>query len=112
MLRMLERACGVALNGQQSRKYFLGAIGLRKDGAIVTATNGGTKGERTPTAHAEYRLSRKLDSGAVVYVARVLKNSAVALARPCMGCQIAMRNRGVSKCYYTISENEYGCIVF
>ena len=112
MLRMLERACGVALNGQQSRKYLLGAIGLRRDGAIVSATNGGTPGEKTPTAHAEFRLARKLDSGSTVFVSRILKNSAVALARPCMGCQMAMKHRGVSKCYYTISETEFGCIYF
>ena len=112
MLRMLERAAGVALNGQQSRKYLLGAIGLRRDGAIVTATNGGTKGERTPSAHAESRLSRKLDAGSVVYVSRILKNSAVAIARPCMGCQMAMKHRGVSRCFYTINQDEYGCIDF
>ena len=107
---MLERAIGVALTGKESRKYKLGAIGERSDGAIVKATNGGSAGCRTPQAHAEVRLSRKLDFGSVVYVARLLHSEAVALARPCVGCQMAMRNRGVSKCYYTINSDEYGCI--
>jgi tRNA(Arg) A34 adenosine deaminase TadA len=113
MLRMLERAIGLSLTGTKERKFRFGAIGIRTDGAIVSATNGGIAGSRTPTAHAESRLSRKIDVGSVVYVARTLRVSgAVALARPCFSCQMAMKHRGVSKCYYTISDREFGCIYF
>jgi tRNA(Arg) A34 adenosine deaminase TadA len=108
---MLERAAGLSLTGQQTRKFWLGAIGIRRDGTTVYATNGGVPGQRTPTAHAEFRLSRKLDVGSIVFVARSLrKDSSMANARPCRNCEMAMRNRGVSKVYYTINSDEYGCI--
>lgn len=113
MLRMLERAIGLSFTGSEERKYKFGAICQRSDGAIVTATNGGVAGSKTPSAHAESRISRKADVGSVVYVARTLRGSAdVALARPCARCVVAMRNRGVSKCYYTINSQEFGCIYF
>lgn len=112
MLRMLQRAAGLSLYGQENRKFSLGAIGVRADGVKVFATNGGIAGARTPSAHAESRIARKVDVGSVVYVARTLKDGTVAMARPCKACQLAMKHRGVSKCYYTISETEYGVICF
>lgn len=112
MLTRLLQAAGLSLTGQESRKYRFGAIGERRDGAIVTATNGGVAGARTPSAHAEARLSRKLDVQSVVYVARTRDNGQIALAKPCKGCQIAMKHRGIAKCFYTISDTEYGCICF
>ena len=111
MLRLLERAIGLSFTGSEERKYKFGAICTRSDGAIVTSVNGGTSGYRTYSAHAESRISRKADVGSVVYVARTLRGTGVvALARPCSRCMSAMRNRGVSKCYYTISSDEYGCV--
>lgn len=113
MLKMLERAIGLSFTGSEERKYKFGALCERTDGVIVTATNGGVAGERTPAAHAESRISRKADVGSVVYVARTLRGTkVVALARPCSRCVSAMRNRGVSKCYYTINNREFGCIYF
>ena len=112
MHSMLERAIGLSFHGKEGRKYHFGAFGIRSDGAIVSSTNGGTRGERTPSAHCEARLSRKLDVASIVFVARTTRSGAVALARPCVGCQLAMKHRGVAKCYYTISSNEYGVLVF
>lgn len=113
MLARLHQAAGLSLKGQESRKYRFGAICERRDGAIVVATNGGVAGSRTPSAHAESRISRKADVGSVVYVARTLRGTGqVAIARPCVGCQMVMKNRGVSKCFYTISSTEYGVISF
>lgn len=112
MLKLLQRAAGLSLYGKEDRKFRLGAIGVRTDGAIVYSTNGGVKGAQTPSHHAESRLCRKLDFGSVVYVARVLKSGEIAMAKPCIGCQIAMKNRGVAKCWYSINEREFGCIYF
>jgi len=113
MLKMLERAAGLSLTGQSDRKYRFGAIGIRSDGATVYATNGGIAGAQCPSAHAESRLSRKLDVSSVVFVARTLRSSgAVSMARPCLGCQLAMKHRGVFKVYYTINDREFGCIYF
>jgi tRNA(Arg) A34 adenosine deaminase TadA len=105
----LSQAVGATLAGS-SRKFHLAAVGVRRDGAIVVSTNGGVSGARTYSAHAEARLARKLDRGAIVYVARTLRDGRIAIARPCVRCQKALANARVSKVYYTISETEWGCI--
>jgi|SRR5271166_321315 len=93
-----------------SRSFLLGSIGLRKDGALVSAINSISQ---TPNRqlHSEYRLSRKLDKGSIVFVARVrLLNGEFAEAKPCFSCEKALRNKGVKRVFYTISHNEYGVI--
>lgn len=112
MLARLHQAAGLSLTGQESRKYHFGAIGIRRDGAIVTATNGGIAGARCPTVHAEFRISRKLDVSSVVFVARTNHKGTLCLARPCKNCQLFMKHRGMAKCYYTINDTEYGVIEF
>ncbi len=102
----------IALHGdtkEATRQYRLGAVGVRTDGAIVTASN---VPQRTPepNAHAEARLAKKLDWGSVVYVVRIYSNGKLAIARPCKKCQIALRLRGVTRVYYSISETEYGVL--
>lgn len=107
--RMAKKA---ALNGDSKevkRRYRLGAIGIRSDGAIVCSNNIPTQLPEK-NAHAEARLTRKLDYGAIVYVVRILSNGRLAMARPCKHCEGIMRVRGVKQCYYSISEEEYGVI--
>jgi hypothetical protein len=88
------------------------AVGKRTDGTLVQAWNVPSQGPN-PDCHAEARLARKLDVGSIVYVARTRRdNGKLAMAKPCKGCYLAMKHRGVSKCFYTISENEYGVIEF
>lgn len=60
--------------------------------------------------HAESRIARRLDVGAVVYVARMLRRGEMAMARPCSACEKALRSRGVKRVYYTISDNEFGIL--
>lgn len=107
----LNRALSIAISDRKSYKhFFLGAIGIRADGASVSATNVRTM-LRCGDAHAEARLSRKLDVGSIVYVARAAKNGDWAMSRPCPLCERALRNKGVKKVYYTIGPNEFGCII-
>ena len=40
-------------------------------------------------------------SGAVIYVARILKNGNIAMARPCSSCEKLIRQLGIKKMYYT-----------
>lgn len=101
-----EIASKIARRGDD-RDHFLGAIGLRSDGAIVSAFNGRAR-DRERRMHAEYRVSKKLDYGATVYVARVLKETKFGIARPCISCMKALKTRGVKRVYYTIGPNEYG----
>jgi tRNA(Arg) A34 adenosine deaminase TadA len=102
----------VALKGDTKeigRQYRLGAVGVRNDGVIVTSTNIPCRcPERT--AHAEARLLRKLSYDSEIYLVRILRSGILAPAKPCKNCETLMRLRGVKKCYYSISEVEYGTL--
>lgn len=91
-----------------ARSYWIGALGIRGDGAWVTAANGPAP-NKTREVHAEYRLARKLDHGAVVYVARVrMCDGSFANARPCAACRKVLRSKKVKKVYYTRAKDEFG----
>jgi len=110
MLKYLRIASHVSVKGNQYRRAYLGAIGVRSDGTVVQSYNGSSF-ERAPDAHAEARLSRKLDHGSTVYVARTRRdNGKIAMAKPCKMCQAVMRNRGITKVFYTINESSWGTI--
>lgn len=110
--RYFRLAQNVALKGDAKnvrRHYRLGAVGIRSDGTTVTANNVPCR-QLHAQAHAEARLVRKLDRDADVYVVRIRRDGTLASARPCPGCQKTMRLRGVRRCYYSISDNEYGVL--
>lgn len=65
-----------------------------------------------PATHAEWRLCRKLDADATVWVARVHKSGEFALARPCRTCMKKLLDSHVAKVYYTITSSEFGTITF
>lgn len=100
----------VAVRGDKKRQYKIGAVGIRRDGTIVSANNIRNRLQE-PRAHAEARLVRKLDWGSVVYVVRVLANGKLTMARPCRFCERTMRLRGVKRCYYSINNEEYGVMI-
>lgn len=102
--RMLLEAAGISRTKDDGRRYYLGAIGIRADGTRVTSCNGNPK-EPTREHHCEYRLSRKLDRGANVFLARTLADGRTGCARPCNSCEKVLRLRGVTKVYYTLSDN-------
>jgi tRNA(Arg) A34 adenosine deaminase TadA len=110
--RYFRLARQVATKGdthEVSRQYRLAAVGIRTDGTIVASSN---VPHRTPEprAHAEARLTKKLDWGSTVYVVRIQSDGRLATARPCKKCQNAMRLKGVRRCYFSVSENEYGVL--
>jgi tRNA(Arg) A34 adenosine deaminase TadA len=112
MHKHLRLATHYTCRGNLRRIYRLAAVGVRTDGTVVMSVNGSCA-TPTPSAHAEARLVRKLDRGSVVYVARTLReNGKIALAKPCPRCQAAMKARGISRCEYTINENEFGVMEF
>lgn len=121
MLKLIRLAAQVAVpsdRDRDKRAFWLGAIGVRGDGVIVSARNGSVQVSETigngwsfPHAHAESRLCRKLDYGATVYVARVSpQTDDLAMSRPCYDCIMALRNKRVAKVYYSVSPTEYGVI--
>lgn len=102
-----KKAGEVACSKEDARTFWLGALGIRSDGATVVAKNGPAP-DRTRKVHAEYRLQRMLDVGSTVYVARIKPSGGFGKAAPCQACRKALKHRGVKKVYYTISNNEYG----
>jgi len=111
--KAFELAEKVAMLKNDQRIHRIGAIGIRADGVLVAAPNAPAP-DVTPAVHAEARLSRKLDKGATVYVARVSNDRTFRykLARPCPSCQNHLRKKRVERVYYTISDNEYGVMEF
>jgi hypothetical protein len=107
-----EIAGKLASSRDDGRAFLLGAIGLRKDGAMVSAINAVAQSPNRQL-HAEYKLSKKLDRGSVIYVARVrLLDGEFAMAKPCHDCEKVLRSRYVRRVYYTIANNEYGVLDF
>lgn len=113
MLEMFDLAAKIATKRLDRRTFFLGAVGVRSDGAIVHARNESTECPN-PEAHAERRLSKRLDYGATVFVVRVagIRNGKpqYSMARPCAACLVALKSRRVKTVYYTIAPNEMGVI--
>jgi len=108
--QMLKIACEVALMGDENRKYCLGAVAKRKDGALVYSYNGRPTDVHAPS-HAEFRLSKKLDTSKTIFVARINRNTGIiGLAKPCGACQIAIKSKMINKVIYTISDKEYGVL--
>jgi len=104
-------------------KSAIGALGIRTDGAIIKSVNGSIRNgyaqsnatysqtlAKSSIYHAEGRLLRKIDSGAVVYVSRRLRNAdnIWGMARPCERCQPNLKAYRVYKCFYTIDNQYYG----
>lgn len=105
-----EIAGRIASNRRGKKTYLLAAVGIRSDGQMVQSVNGHSLSP-TPPAHAEARLSRKLDKNATVFVARILlSDGSFAMAKPCQNCMRSLRSKKVKRVYYTISNNEYGVI--
>lgn len=102
-------AAKFATKKRNGRAFYLGAIGVRADGALVISTNHASH-TLCASGHAEARLARKLDFGASeVYVVRLRKlDDEFGMARPCLDCQRVLRAKGVKKCYFSISPREFG----
>jgi len=60
--------------------------------------------------HSEIAALRKVSpnrdlKGAIAHVARVSRGGRVSIAKPCRGCQKALREAGVKRVHYTESED-------
>jgi len=110
-MKCFQEAKKFAIKRLDNRNFILGAVGIRKDGAKVFSRNGANR-NRDFRSHAEARLCRKLDQGSVVWVVRVSRNGALASARPCEHCQKILRSTGVKRCFYSVSNSEYGVLEF
>ena len=112
--RLFKLAAEVAsLNDKNgvNRQFRVGAVAVRQDGVIVSASNLPVFGP-TPPAHAEARVLDKATANAIIYVVRVDSFGRYTMAKPCRHCLSKMIRYNVKRCYYTISEHEYGVIRF
>jgi deoxycytidylate deaminase len=107
----IARAATVAARAV-SRKHRVGAVLVRAGKVLATAHNivalFSSTGERCYDKHAEVRTLTKRRyhegadlAGAVVYVARLRRDRAHGMARPCASCEAALRACGISAVYYT-----------
>lgn len=114
----LKMAAKLALPNHDNdhRNFWLAAIGIRDDGAMVSAKNGASEFSESvqqyqlqPNAHAEGRVLRKLGKRGMMYVARVAKKDGkLAMSQPCPMCQVRIKAMQIKKVYYTINESQYG----
>ena len=94
----------------QKKKWLHAAIGIRDDGTIVHARNGGTIAPfaATPNSHAEARLCHKLGKAApLVIVVRVNNQGQWMLSKPCGNCENLLRAIKVKKVLYTVSHEKW-----
>jgi tRNA(Arg) A34 adenosine deaminase TadA len=100
----IKLAAFTAESKKDRRTFRIGAVAVRNDGTVVRACNGPSI-IPCSSAHAEVRLSRKLDKGAVVFVARIRSNGMFGMAKPCYMCECILKSKGVRTVYYTDSDN-------
>jgi hypothetical protein len=113
-LILLAAEVAISKIEKDPRNFLLGAVGVRNDGIIVSARNGPAqesiahgKGWSFPQCHAEYRCVKKMDRGGTIYVARVGKNGMIGMSKPCAACETLLKNRGISRAFYSVSPTEY-----
>jgi len=111
-LEMLEKAIKTAIKRVDRRTFYLGAIGIRSDGAVVHARNESAE-IPTPAVHAEARLCRKLGKNAsIIYVARYsFGRDSWAMAKPCPHCMAILKAHKVKEIVYTTGPNSFERLV-
>tara|TARA_S200002703_G_scaffold151548_1_gene151102 strand:+ start:44 stop:445 length:402 start_codon:yes stop_codon:yes gene_type:complete len=121
--RLIELAARVA-ESSENKEYRHGAILVKGNNVLNAASNKNAHarfGKRfrrrdkgDSTYHAELGcvlgLDRSVTRGADLYVVRVGRAGALRLSKPCHMCEAALRHVGIRRVYYSIDENEFGCM--
>lgn len=109
--KLLSVAAKFSRLKQDDRCYCLGAVAIRGDDVLVWACNSAPK-QPTPLHHAEAKLARKLDRGAIVYLARTLADGTWANSKPCNNCHRILKNAYVTRVYFTTGPDTFDCLTF
>lgn len=121
--RYLELAAREALSSND-KSFRVGSLLVRGSNIIRASKNQGLKThplkklmypERAYKGlHAEVSLLTGLRpydvENADVYVVRLLKSDRWALAKPCHECESFLRGMNIRRVFYSIEDNEYGCL--
>jgi len=122
--RYLSLAAKVASKNKTYVQQRHGAV-LVKGGSVISFSNNENQLKQwvarfrrrdrgIATKHAEvgciHNIDRSKTTGSTLYVARVNNQGEFRLSEPCPMCQRALKNAGIKKVYYTISEEEMGVI--
>ena len=113
----------VRMAGKSVSKFRLGAVLARRTQLLATGHNNMARTHPLQQKYATNRsftlgLHAEIDAcigvsmadlnGADLYVARILKNEHLALAKPCKICQRFIADVGIHIVYYSISDTEWG----
>lgn len=92
-----------------TQEEYLGAVVTTRH-QVESAVNRTRFGTKCPTHHAEIRALAKIGSpkNATVYVARADAYGRWANAKPCAGCEDALRKAGVKRVWWTVSPGVSG----
>jgi len=114
-LLSLAAQVGLPVDANDPRNFWIGCIGIRRDGTLVSGKNGAVFSttvenyQLLPGSHAEGRVLRKLGHGGTLYVGRVSrKDGTLAMSKPCPMCSVRLASFKVEKAYYTIDQFHYG----
>jgi len=102
--KYLELAAKVSRVKEDNRRYFHGAVGIRRDGVLVCSANGEPKYPE-PRHHAEARVLRKLGRGGELYVVRTMADGSWANSTPCVHCTKAIVASGVKKVTFSVKSD-------
>lgn len=113
MFRLAAETAMQKTDINNKRTFYLGAIGKRRDGAIVRSHNEATAPMQhyrpILRAHAEGRCIVKLGKEGILYIARVRRiDLKYGNSMPCKMCQIIIRAARTKVVYHTIDHNCYG----
>ena len=104
--RAIQMAIEAAIKRDDHRAQRIGCAIVRKDGVIVAFANMSDV-KQNPRLHAEARCARKATPESTAYVVRILRDSSLALAKPCPYCQLRLRAHGVQTVVYSINGGTF-----
>lgn len=108
--KYMELAAQVSRLKDDDRRFFHGAVGLRKDGVLVAAQNGNPK-EPEPRHHCEARILRKLGKHGRIFLVRTMAVGVWADSTPCSDCRIVLKHRSATV-FFSTGPDSYECFAF
>ena len=121
--RFIELSKRIAENSE-APDYRHGAILVKGSSVLNVSTNKnsharlGKRFRKRDCGHATHHaelgcilgLDRSATRGADLYVVRIGKGGELRLSKPCEMCEALLRHVGVKRVFYSINEQNVGCV--